>query len=232
MKKAPLKKQSKSSNKRPITTGTSRGGSGGGNSLSGVDLISKLVEIKFPDDEKYYSALVVGFRDGPGKSRAHKVFYIEEGSQEVLDLRQRTWRLDKKQHPEWRRTKEVGQRIAVDLQVGYYKFRKIRVAFEAYVVRHKETTQFELYYPHTNQLETRNLEDHIDFPWAEINNDAMHFDGRPLVTWSFFRAPAVPDHFKQPQMKRAPPSALVRSSRNKYRKADEEGKQAVIMDVE
>ncbi len=154
-------------------------------------IVGRLLSVEYPTTSKAkdesYDALVVGYQS---ERNLHKLFYMEEGSTEAVDMRDRAWRfLSKKEVGKYGEHKLLFKRIAVRLAVGFLHDEVRTIPFEAFVVRKiNEDDEMELIYTLSNHVENRKLiESGNNKLWHLLRPHEMEVDYSPIVAWSFYR---------------------------------------------
>lgn len=152
------------------------------------ELIGKTISVRWPDNGEMYEALVVGCRNSEYNYLQHKVFYVADGTLEVLDLSLRDWiYVDRV----FRTDGNLGRRVAIWWDAVYEGEPEDaptqRIPFEAFIVKYIENGTYRLFYPDSDVIEDRHLMK-SDLEWSFCDPKVWYVDGCVLASWSNVRS--------------------------------------------
>lgn len=167
-------------------------------------LIGRLISVEYPTTtkktDKWYDALIIGYQS---ERQQYKIFYIEEGSTEVIRLDERLFKfLNKNEIEKYGVNSMLFKRLAINLVVGFQQDEIRKIPFEAFVVRDLGSNNMELIYTFSNHIEVRiiNINDNHDKLWAILSQFQMELDYNPIVTWSFYPEHEIPIYLQPLQI--------------------------------
>ena len=148
------------------------------------ELIGEIISVRWPHDGEMYEALVVGCQSYEYEVLGHKVFYVADGTIEVLDLSSRDWMIAEVVSLAG---DYLGRRIAVWWEVlfedeGEEPYMRL-VPFEAFIVQHVENGKYRLFYTDSDEVEDRNMIE-SESEWSFCDPNMWYIDGCELISWS------------------------------------------------
>lgn len=158
-----------------------------------VNLVGRYVSVQWPKDGKNYIALVIGSHK-TSVGNLYKLYYIEDGSIEIVNLTERYWEFEYISKIE--RDELLGKRLFV-MWKDVYKFNlkekkiseelfgvgKTQIPYEAFVVKRIDVNIYKIVYPSDDSIESFKF-DNSDSSWAYISLDANRVEGLALMTWA------------------------------------------------
>lgn len=149
------------------------------------------ISVRWPKDGKNYTALVIGSYK-MGAIDLYKIYYIEDGSIEVLDLRQRYWEFEEVAFD----NEFMGKRLFVLWNDAYefnhedqrkaekiFGLNNTQIPYEGFVVQHIELDTYKIVYPYDNTFESFKL-DTGDVSWGFLTTNQKRVNGLGLLTWA------------------------------------------------